>query len=88
VYRIEPDDHVADLPAGAADAHHLTPEVVLAWLRRIGGAQRQITVVGCEPASLEEGMGLSPAVAAAVDEAVALVRSLISEAERTPSPCA
>jgi hydrogenase maturation protease len=36
-------------------------------------------VVGCEPAHTDEGMGLSEAVAAAVDEAVRVVRDLVSE---------
>jgi hydrogenase maturation protease len=35
-------------------------------------------VVGCEPASVEYGMGLSEPVAAAVDEAVRLVLGLLA----------
>jgi hydrogenase maturation protease len=34
-------------------------------------------VVGCEPASLEEGIGLSAPVAAAVDDAVRMVTKLV-----------
>ncbi len=35
-------------------------------------------VVGCEPASLDHGMGLSEPVAAAVDEAVRVVLDLVA----------
>ena len=34
-------------------------------------------MVGCEPASVDEGIGLSPPVAAAVDEAVRIVLDLV-----------
>jgi hypothetical protein len=35
-------------------------------------------VVGCEPESVEPAEGLSPAVAAALDEAVGLVEGLVA----------
>jgi len=38
-----------------------------------------VLVVGCEPESLEEGMGLSPAVAAAVAPAVDTVIELVAQ---------
>ena len=61
------------------DAHSMSPEVVLATLGRLGGHVERICVVGCQPASLEEGMGLSPSVAAAVDGAVELCGQLLTE---------
>jgi len=61
------------------DAHSMSPEVVLATLTRLGGSVERIYVVGCQPASLEEGMGLTPPVAAAVDGAVEQCRQLILE---------
>jgi len=67
-------------PDPAADAHAMDPEAVLALVGQLGGTPPPMVVVGCEPASLEEGMGLSPPVAAAVDEAVALVGRLAREA--------
>jgi hydrogenase maturation protease len=87
LYVIEPD---AAVPADAvvADAHSLTPDAVLGWLQRIGGTCGRITIVGCEPASLDESVGLSPPVAAAVDEAMRIVRALIAATERTDAPCA
>jgi hydrogenase maturation protease len=38
-----------------------------------------IVVVGCEPATLDEGIGLSPPVAAAVDPAVDLGHRLLAD---------
>jgi hydrogenase maturation protease len=66
-------------PAPAVDAHTMSPDVVLATLTRLGGRLERAYVVGCQPASLAEGMGLTPAVAAAVPEAVALCLDLVSE---------
>lgn len=75
-------------PAAAADAHHLTPAAVLAWLRRIGGGPPVVTLVACEPASLDEGMTLSAPVAAVVDDAVGMVQALVSRRERSAASCA
>lgn len=66
------------------DGHHMTPDSVLALLDHLsagtGGARpARVLVLGCEPESLEEGIGLSAAVAAAVDEAVALLLRLLGE---------
>lgn len=64
---------------GVMDAHSMSPDVVLGTLARLGGTVERTYVVGCQPATLEEGMGLSPPVAAAVDGAVALCRRLATE---------
>jgi len=77
LYTIEPDAD-DNLAMDAADAHSLTPATVLAWLRRLG-ARCHIVIVGCEPQDLEESMGLSEPVAAAVEPAVAIVRRLLPE---------
>ena len=67
---------------GAAwDAHSMHPAAVLDLLRRIGGRAPQVLVVGCQPAQLDEQMGLSLVVAAAVDEAVQVVLGLASSAD-------
>jgi hydrogenase maturation protease len=68
-----------DEAAPAVDAHAMTPEVVLATLSRLGGSVERIFIVGCQPANLQEGMGLTPAVAAVVDDAVELCCQLVSE---------
>jgi hydrogenase maturation protease len=70
---------------GAADAHTMSPAAVLGYLSSLGGAPGRVLVVGCEPASLEEGMGLSPAVESAVPEAVKLVLEWIERESKGAS---
>jgi hydrogenase maturation protease len=65
--------------APVVDAHTMSPDVVLASLARLGGSVEKIFIVGCQPANLQEGMGLTPAVAAAVDAAVEMCCQLVSE---------
>ena len=62
------------------DAHGMQPDVVLGMLDALGGDRPgRILIVGCEPASVDEGMGLSKAVAAVVDEAAAVVLELVTK---------
>jgi len=69
-----------DLPATAGvDAHAMDPATVLATVRRLGGTLPPTYVVGCRPAVLDETIGLSPAVAAAIPEAVAAVDVLLGK---------
>ena len=76
LYLIEPD--LEGLPAeAAADAHAMDPAAVLAALKTLGGTAGRVLIVGCEPASVEEGMGLSVPVADAVSGAVRFVREII-----------
>lgn len=79
LYAIEPelDAEAEHEVALGADAHSLTPALVLAWIRRIAGAVPRTTVVGCEPESLDESMELSKPVSAAVTGAVQMVRELV-----------
>ena len=74
VLEVGPDD-VGD---GEFDAHGMEPTSVLASLGALGGRLPRTFVVGCEPADVGEGIGLTPAVAAAVDRAVSTVRELIT----------
>jgi len=67
----------ADWAGTAVDAHSMQPEAVLAALHNLGGAIERDYVVGCQPAALDEGIGLTPVVAAAIPAAVALVRELV-----------
>ncbi len=57
----------------------MSPEIVLATLARLGGSVGRVYVVGCQPATLEEGIGLSPPVAAALDGAAELCAELIAQ---------
>jgi hydrogenase maturation protease len=62
--------------------HHLDPAKVLRVVGAMGGGCRRILLVACEPAEFggDEGcMGLSAAVAAAVEPAVETVTRLIGE---------
>ncbi|QBI53553.1 hydrogenase maturation protease [Streptomonospora litoralis] len=70
-------------PGALLDAHDLSPDAVLALLKSLGGEVGRIHVVGCEPERVTEHMGLSAAVAGAVDEAVRAVRSLLTREVRT-----
>jgi hydrogenase maturation protease len=83
IYVVEPDPgpRAGDNPLAAMslfDAHGMQPEVVLDMAGALGTEAGQVLVVGCEPASLEEGIGLSPPVTAAVDEAVRVVTRLVA----------
>jgi hydrogenase maturation protease len=81
VYLIEPDLESA---AGRvpADAHGLHPEAVFGLLRSLGGTPGRVLIVGCEPVSTGEELGLSPPVAAAVDHAVGLIRAVVGQEAR------
>jgi hydrogenase maturation protease len=63
--------------APIVDAHSMSPGVVLGLLAGLGGSVGRILVVGCQPAVLDEGIGLSPPVADAVDRAVELCSRLL-----------
>jgi hydrogenase maturation protease len=66
-----------DLPGAAMDAHTMDPGTVLATLAGLGGRVEQVLIVGCEPEAIDEGMGLSAPVAAAVDVAAQTVMDLV-----------
>ncbi len=70
-----------DLGAGDFDGHGMEPTAVLASLGSLGGRLPRTYVVGCEPADTDEGIGLSPPVAAAVDPAVDAVLRLLAAGE-------
>ena len=63
---------------GGVDAHAMEPTAMLATVATLGGGLPPTYVVGCRPATLDEGIGLSAPVAAAVPEAVAAVDALLA----------
>ena len=67
-----------DLGSGDFDAHGMEPTAMLASLGPLGGRLPRTYVVGCEPADVTEGIGLSAPVAAAVGRAVELVTGLLA----------
>jgi hydrogenase maturation protease len=76
LYVVEP----ADEPPALVDAHGMNLPLVFSTVRWLGGVVPRTLVVGCEPYALAPGIGLSPAVAGAIPEAVHLIRSLVQEA--------
>jgi hydrogenase maturation protease len=74
---VNPGD-AGDGAGPVVDAHGMNPEAVLATLVRLGGSLEHVYVVACQPASLEEGIGLTPPVAAAIDGALDLCRQLLT----------
>jgi len=78
LYVIEPDAGGRPLDdCSVADAHALTPAAVLAWAARMGSSCN-VLVIGCEAGSVDEAIGLSPEVAAAVPGAVQIVRDRLA----------
>jgi hydrogenase maturation protease len=66
-----------ELGDGDFDAHGMNPAAMLKSVDLLGGRLPVTFLVGCRVAAVDEGIGLSPPVAAAVDEAVAAVRDLL-----------
>jgi hydrogenase maturation protease len=72
-------DDFGDPGSGVMDAHRMEPASVVALVSSLGGQVRRMLLVGCEPASVEEGAELSAPVLAAVDGAVETLKELVSE---------
>lgn len=66
-------------PDVAPDAHDLEPAAVMGLLTGLGGSVGRMLVVGCQPSTMDEQMGLSPPVEAAVDEAIRTIEELVQE---------
>lgn len=83
IYVLRPDEvrSTGALP----DAHGMEPMAVFAYLASIGGGPIPTVIVGCEPGTLAENMGLSEPVQGAIDEAVALVLDLLGDREGVAS---
>jgi len=79
VYLIEPEVAAGGLSntAAAFDGHAMNPDAMLGFLQAFGRASTRVLIIGCEPECIDERMGLSAPVAAAVDEALELVRDLL-----------
>ncbi|MBZ5605149.1 MAG: hydrogenase maturation protease [Acidobacteriia bacterium] len=89
IYVIEPEiPQPGPAPYPHEDPHDMNPLAMLSTVHAMGGAQNPILIVGCEPGDLggEEGrLGLTPAVEAAVDEAIAVIENLLSQFARGQS---
>ena len=63
----------------SVDAHSMSPAVVLGLLAGLGGHVPQVVVVGCEPLTVDEGLGLSEPVTSAVAPAVEAVHRVVAD---------
>ncbi|MCU1548048.1 MAG: peptidase [Arthrobacter sp.] len=75
VLQVRPEDLDG---TASLDPHGMDPAAVLGRLRSLGGELPLTYVVGCVPADVTEGIGLSPPVAAAVPGAIEAVVELIA----------
>ncbi|MEP7113601.1 MAG: hydrogenase maturation protease [Ilumatobacteraceae bacterium] len=73
----EPD--IESIDPGTADAHSMNPAVVLGLLCSMGGHVPRVVVVGCQPLTLDEGIGLSEPVSAALIPAAETVRQVLTD---------
>jgi hydrogenase maturation protease len=71
-------DHENLTAAAGLDAHSMDPAAVFASLAALGGSPPYTIVVGCESQTVEEGIGLSDAVEAAVPDAVRAVEDVVA----------
>ena len=87
LYLIEPQlDEVEESPlvqaategeSALVDAHGLEPDAIFGMLKALGGNVRRALVVGCEPETVEDGMGLTSVVEAAVEPTVARLIDIV-----------
>jgi hydrogenase maturation protease len=79
---IEPDlSQLNEFQNALPDAHSLNPLSVLQLAQSIGPLPQKLLLLACEPAAFEmdENMGLSEAVRAAIPQAVLEIESLIKD---------
>jgi len=76
LYVIEPDIENA---AGVADAHSMDLGTVFAFMRTLEGKIPRTLIIGCEPQSAGEGMGLSEVVDQAVSRAIPLAHEVLEK---------
>ena len=80
------------MPAPLVEPHALDPWKVLHLSRSLGGTMDRVLLVGCKPQPLapeDMRMEMSQAVQAAVEEAVRLINSLVTQIRASGSlrPC-
>jgi hydrogenase maturation protease len=81
IYVIEPDLTVDAESQPLFNAHGMQPDVVFSMLGMLDAGAREVLVVGCEPANVDYGIGLSAPVQGAVDAAVRIVLDLVADAD-------
>ncbi|MDQ2866242.1 MAG: hydrogenase maturation protease [Candidatus Eremiobacteraeota bacterium] len=76
LYVIEPDLNAA---GGTPDAHSMDLQTVFAFMRTLEGVAPRIIIVGCEPATIDEGIGLSEVAERAVENSLPLVLEVLEK---------
>lgn len=79
IYVFQPSE--ADLAAGSEqgiDPHLTEPTRAMKVAKQLGFLPDEVTIVGCEPERWDLDLTLSPAVRAAVEEAVVRVREVLA----------
>jgi hydrogenase maturation protease len=71
-------DHESLTATAGLDAHAMDPGAVFASLNALGGTPPYTVVIGCEAATVDEGVGLSDEVAAAVPAAVGALEEVLA----------
>ena len=62
------------------DPHGMDPKTMLRFVKAVGGWPGKVVIIACEPGEVDEvGMGLTPKVEAAMEQALALVLETIEE---------
>jgi len=82
VITFEPD--VESIDPTSVDAHSMSPAVVLGLLAGMGGHIPRVVVIGCQPLTIDEGIGLSEPVAAAVGPAAEAVVRVVRDIHSNP----
>ena len=72
-------DHESLSTTARLDAHAMDPNAVFASLNALGGTPPHTVVIGCEVDNVDDGIGLSQAVAGAVPGAVRAVQSVVTD---------
>jgi hydrogenase maturation protease len=94
LYLLEHDLSAPHEPTGVPDAHDMTPDTVLALLGSLATASgmepaaglRRVLVVGCEPATVGDDIGLSEPVQASVERAATAVLRVVTDLLQEGSP--
>lgn len=71
-------DHQSLSATAGVDAHAMDPTAVFGSLTALGGTPPHTIVIGCEVRSVDEGIGLSDEVAAAVPDAARAVDRVVT----------
>jgi hydrogenase maturation protease len=90
VMEVDEESVEGEIEDGAViDPHGMDPRTVLRFVKAVGGWPGKVVVVACEPAEVEElGIGLSAAVASAIEKAVEVVEEQIGELQTIPDEVA